>query len=266
MVKKALLIGINYKSTQFELFGCINDVNDMAKQLAVYGFTAPVILTDDTVVKPTRKNIEDAINNLVTGTKSGDILVFHYSGHGSLVKDTNGDEVSGYDGAMIPLDYATGGIILDDQMRTILCEKVPAGVKLFGIMDCCHSGTSFDLRYLYNDSSRPIVPVRLNSPYLTNQWSLRQILAEYKKYAVTKGNVVMLSACMDQQQAADAYINGKGCGALTACLLDTLKVTAKPKWKNLLKDVHCRLILRGFPQIPQLSCGQNVFTEDQLFL
>jgi hypothetical protein len=266
MVKKALLIGINYKGTPFELFGCINDVNDMAKQLVSYGFTSPTILTDDTAIKPTRKNIEDAINALLTGTKSGDILVFHFSGHGALVKDNNGDEVSGFDGSLIPLDYATAGIILDDQMRTMLCDKVPAGVNLFGVMDCCHSGTSFDLRYLYNDMSRPLVPVKLNSPYLTNQWALRQMLAEYKKYTATKGNVVMLSACTDNQQAADAYINGKNSGALTACLVDTLKQTARPKWKNLLKDVHCRLILRGFPQVPQLSCGQNVYTENLLFL
>jgi hypothetical protein len=266
MVKKALLIGINYVGTPFELKGCINDVNNMVVTLQKYGYTSVNIITDATPLKPTRKNIEAAISALVAGTKSGDTLVFHYSGHGALVKDKNGDEVSGYDGCMIPIDYTTGGVILDDQIRIMLCEKVPAGVQLFGVMDCCHSGTSFDLRYLYNDSSRPLTMLTKGQPYLTNQWSLRQMLAEYKKYSVTRGNVVMLSACMDNQYAADAYLNGANCGALTQCFLDTLKETPKPKWKNLLKDVHCRLVLRGFPQVPQLSCGQNMYTENVVFL
>ena len=56
--KKALLIGINYVGTQYQLNGCINDVSSMrAKLSADFGFTDISSLTDETDVKPTRDNI-----------------------------------------------------------------------------------------------------------------------------------------------------------------------------------------------------------------
>ena len=266
MVKRALLIGINYVGTNFALNGCINDVNNMEILLRTYGYTEFIKLTDETIIKPTYGAIMNGINDLIKGTKKGDTLVFHYSGHGSLLKDTNGDELTGYDSSIVPLDYVERGVILDDQLKQILCDKVPVGVNLFGLMDCCHSGSSFDLRYLYNDSSRPIKAIKRGDPFNTNDWSLRQMITDNKKCSLTGGNVIMMSGCTDIQESADAYMNGKYGGALTNCFIETLKVTNKPKWKMLLKDVKCRLILKGFPQNPQLSCGQNVFTENLIFI
>jgi hypothetical protein len=266
MVKRALLIGINYVGMDYALNGCVNDVKNMETLLRTYGYTEFIILTDETVIKPTYTAIINGINDLLKGVKKGDTLVCHYSGHGSLLKDTNGDELTGYDSCIVPLDYQTKGIILDDQIKTLLCDKVPAGVNLFGLMDCCHSGSSFDLRYLYTDSSRPIKPVNRASPYNTVDWSLRQMITDNKKCSVTEGNVVMMSGCTDFQESADAYINGRYGGALTNCFIETLKATIKPKWKVLLKDTKCRLLLRGFPQNPQLSCGQNIFTENLIFI
>jgi hypothetical protein len=266
MVKRALLIGINYVGTPFQLNGCINDVKNMELMLRRYGYTEFITLTDETPIKPTYMAIINAINDLLKDIKRGDSLVFHYSGHGALLKDTNGDELTGYDSSIVPLDYAQRGVIVDDQLRQILCDKVPPAVNLFGLMDCCHSGSSFDLRYLYTDYTRPIRAIKRGAAYNTNEWSLRQMITDNKKCSLTQGNVVMMSGCMDSQEAADAYMNGKYGGALTNCFIETLGATAKPKWKVLLKDVKCRLLLKGFPQNPQLSCGQNVLTENLLFI
>lgn len=77
----------------------------------------------------------------------GDSLFLHYSGHGSRVPDASGDETSGYDSTMCPVDYDINGQILDDDIFAIVAAKVPHGCELFALMDCCHSGTILDLPY-----------------------------------------------------------------------------------------------------------------------
>ena len=52
------------------------------------------------------------------------------------------DEPDGMDEVLVPLDFRTQGIILDDDINRILVHALPAGVKLHAIIDACHSGTS----------------------------------------------------------------------------------------------------------------------------
>ena len=48
------------------------------------------------------------------------------------------------------IDHQKTGIILDDELHAILVAPLPPGVRLFAIMDCCHSGTALDLPYIYS--------------------------------------------------------------------------------------------------------------------
>ena len=88
MNKAALLIGINYINTSHELYGCINDINNVKKILIrQYNFNEEniKIITDDSNDPPTREHIINGINWLVDKNKNGcNRLWFHYSGHGSL--------------------------------------------------------------------------------------------------------------------------------------------------------------------------------------
>ena len=77
---------------------------------------------------------------MIEGAKKGDVLVFYYSGHGSQVADVSGDELDGKDETICPHDYATAGMIKDDDFRSLL-TGLPAGVNLDVILDSCHSGT-----------------------------------------------------------------------------------------------------------------------------
>lgn len=95
--RKALLIGINYVGSKAELKGCWNDVANIRKFIMGSGFRAEdmVVLTDQTSNprgRPTRANMTAAMHWLVKGAKQGDSLFFHYSGHGSQAKATQGDE------------------------------------------------------------------------------------------------------------------------------------------------------------------------------
>lgn len=89
-----------------------------------------------------------AMHWLVLSCKPGDSLVFHFSGHGNNQTDLNGDEVDGFDETLLPVDHATSGVIVDDEINATIVRPLPYGVKLHAIIDACHSGTVMDLPYL----------------------------------------------------------------------------------------------------------------------
>ncbi|MEO0870185.1 MAG: caspase family protein, partial [Cyanobacteria bacterium J06642_11] len=93
--KLALLIGINeYNQPVNDLYGCVNDV-ELQRQLLIHRFgfnpTDIMTLTTDTPERlPTRENIIQAFKEFLIGqARPGDVVVFHYSGHGSLILDPN---------------------------------------------------------------------------------------------------------------------------------------------------------------------------------
>ena len=242
-LKRALIIGINYTGTQYELAGCINDANNMAAHIKRFfpSCKEQRIITDNTAIKPTRKAILDGIAWLTEGLKAGEHVMFHYSGHGGTVRDTNGDEVSGLDACIYPINGRTLETITDDELRAKLANKIPSGSKCFVILDACHSGTAVDLRCSWE------VPTELSLRY-----------EEDKRYEKTSGQVVFLSGCRDDQTSADTVnAESKPCGALTWALLETWKTYgAAIKMKYILWDVHTFLQTRGYSQKPQLSVGQ----------
>ena len=84
MIKKALLIGINYIDTEFQLNGCINDVKNVRNfltQNCKFSLDNIKLLSDEQVDasrKPTRLNMENGIKWLVSDNLPGDLLL-HYS-------------------------------------------------------------------------------------------------------------------------------------------------------------------------------------------
>ena len=158
--RKALLIGINYFGTKAELRGCINDVHNVQRflmQRAGYKAEDMVILTDDARDPrsiPTRQNITAAMHWLVSGARSGDALLVHYSGHGGQAPARDGDEADGMNETICPVDYQRAGMMEDDELHMILVRPLPIGCRLTGLFDSCHSGTILDLPYVYSTSGK----------------------------------------------------------------------------------------------------------------
>lgn len=150
---RALLIGINYVGTENELQGCHNDVMQMTRFFAAKGYNEAfmkLLLDDGKHEPPTLANIVNGMSWLVQDAKQGDTLLFHYSGHGTSIADQDGDEDDGLDEALVPMDYARAGLLRDDDIYKILIQRLPEGVKLVCICDCCHSGTIMDLPYIFS--------------------------------------------------------------------------------------------------------------------
>ena len=268
-MRKALLVGINYTGTPYRLFGCINDVVNMGSYLQkVRKYNSFIIMTDTTTIKPTRSNILAGFKALLQGAKSGDELWFHFSGHGSLVNDASRDEESGQDSCICPIDVARAGFISDDVIRSNLAALVPKGVRLYMVLDACHSGTGCDLRYKYDDAS--YLTSRLTTlpeKYVPNDWSLQQTNYEFKRYEKTAGEVFCISGCQDEQTSADAFLGGQASGVVTYLLLNCLNNNSEStyKWKHLLKDICCGEKVNRFTQRTALTSGNALNLEDTVF-
>lgn len=68
-------------------------------------------------------------------------LTVYYSGHGSQVRDTSGDEDDGYDEVMVFDD----DILVDDVLAKALRECANPTCKYLLLTDCCRSGTIWDI-------------------------------------------------------------------------------------------------------------------------
>jgi len=232
--KKALCIGINYTGTPYQLEGCNNDALDVQKQLLTYGFSANNIqvMTDNTIIKPTKTNILKAFTNLLSNAKQGDLVVFSSSSHGTQTQDKTKTELDGLDECIVSLDL---NIIYDYEFKNIIQKYLQPGVSLFALFDSCFSGSVLDLRYLYDTT--------------TEKYSINMNDSE------TYGNVIMISGCTDSQTSADAYI-GKPQGACTWAFLKTLNDNPKElSWLQLVKNMNSLLVKSDFTQTPELSCG-----------
>lgn len=247
---KGLFIGINYEGNpNAELKGCINDIQNaqiLLRQLYPKSNAIYRSLTDLTELKPTRQNILEAIQWLVADLKPGQNVYFHYSGHGIRILDNSGDEISGADSCICPYNNGKIEIITDDELRVALAEKIPAGSKCFAVIDACNSGTAMDLQYTWQCPTEN-----------------RLAFSQNRRYAITRGDVLFLSACRDEQYAMDT-VNTAGVpgGALTFALLTTWATWRfNMKVKHLLWNVRKYLKERGYGQVPQLSSGGAMSSE-----
>lgn len=245
--KSALLIGINYIGTQYELNGCIDDSNNVKSILANQGFTQITMLNDYTATKPTKAAILAAFKTMLVSANAGDLLFFYFSGHGSYTFDRSGDETDGRDEMIIGSDLQGA---FDDDFKSILSANMKDGVTIVGLFDSCYSGTMFDLKYNY-----------LNSENYDRY-------TENSRVSECPGNVLMISGCMDVQTSEETYIGGKNQGALTWSFIKAIgtKPPSAISWRQLLRSMRDALRTNGFSQIPQMSTDSFYDIDSKVFL
>ncbi|WP_264323771.1 caspase family protein [Romeriopsis navalis] len=185
--KLALLVGINrYPRKVGKLRGCLTDV-ELQWELLVnrYGFNPKDILVladrrlsflDYVPDQPTRENILSAYeSHLIRQADADTTAVFHFSGHGALVKDPNplpeliknvngvktvAKNPDGVTGSILPLDRLTGyADEVDDitgrtlyLLTALLAQKTP---NITTVLDSCHSGGGFRGNAMVRAVNRP---------------------------------------------------------------------------------------------------------------
>ena len=180
-VGRALLIGVNAYAELPPLRGARNDVERLrALLLTRYGFDERHVrvLTDEAA---TRAGILAALSRLVDEAGPNDAVYIHFSGHGSQVRDLDGDEDDGLDETICPQDARRPGVpdITDDELAALV-GRLEAGSAVI-VLDSCHSGTALrgdelglrarfvapdEREELYPRPSRRVVTLPLSERYL----------------------------------------------------------------------------------------------------
>jgi metacaspase-1 len=220
----SLHIGLNnvdqghYDESVAILKNCLNDANAMAELALSQGFSVLNVLLEDAGTKAAVKSaVADAAGQL----KAGDIFLFTYSGHGSQVIDQNEDELKNVrpDGRPDRHDETWclyDGMMVDDEVN-LMWQAFAPGVRVLVLLDCCHSETS--IRGVGERGAR-------KAPGLSRRLSLSATAKVQRKnrafYAAIQTemkavvarpivcSVEVISACEDDQEAADGAPNGNG--------------------------------------------------------
>ncbi|MEI2579844.1 caspase family protein [Scytonema sp. PRP1] len=239
--KLALLVGINnYPAGNGlnPLAGCVNDVM-LQKELLIHRFGFQKedihILTDETPQKPTRQNILTAFNEyLIKQAKPGDVVVFHFSGHGSRVVDPDRDTQDGLNSTFVPIDSplpagypVSGGTVQDIMGHTLFLLMYALKTEnVTVVLDSCHSGggTRGNFRVRSRDGGNQLKPSPIELEYqrqLLGQVGLSsQDFIQKRRKTVAKG--VVIAAAQRDQYAADVPFNGFSAGAFTFALTQYL--------------------------------------------
>lgn len=247
LLKKALLVGINYTSIPgLTLHGCINDVKNMKQNLITnYGYAESdiIVLSDDQTnpaFKPTAKNIIGYLLALINVSSKCSEIWFHYSGHGSQIKDANRDEASGYDSVIVPVDFQSVGVIVDDLILQIIknCQ-----CTMYMLFDSCNSGTVCDLQWSFEYANNNVFKKTQNNSIVVNG---KQIFS--------------FSGSKDTQTSADVYdpATGQYYGACTNAFLAVLKANNyNASIMKIYSDLCTFLSNRGYSQKPILSSSSS---------
>ena len=250
MSKKALCIGINdYPGTGNDLSGCVNDANDWAAELTQRGFTVTKAINQTA----TRAMMTQAIRGMILSAAKGDVLVITYSGHGTWVPDSSGDEPDGRDEGLCPWDIGSVGPLLDDDIRTMFNQR-PSGVRIVLLSDSCHSGTvtkgdDSDLdagaaraRFLPLEAWMPADELpRATSRPATLVGGLRRT-----------GSDLLLAGCQDSEYSWDTSFQSRPNGAFTYYALKTLREKKPTTYAAWLKAIRNYLPSNRLPQSPQI--------------
>ncbi len=213
------------------------------QQLAIKNkFNATTLLNE----QATRQAVSTAFIEASQTLIAGDTFLISYSGHGGqfpCAKYGIDDEADGKDDTWCLYDEQ----IIDDEFYA-LYTKFKSGVNIIVVSDSCHSGT-ITRGYGINKT----IVKNLQNSILRNHLS---IYKQRKKEARTNepllANVLLLAACMENEEAIDTGFNGVFTMALKIALQE------KPKtYTQLIKLVELQVQAAKYTQTPTLSFMGN---------
>lgn len=264
--KRAFMVGISHYDTaltgyQWNNINGVEDVNLLCPILKKQGYAVTALLDE----KATFDNIMRQISTFVGQTKRGDVVYLHFSAHGQPVEDLNGDEVDGWDEAIVPVDaykiykkgvYEGNRHLTDDLLNKQikkLREKIGPNGFLYVVIDACHAGTSSRA----NDES-----VRGTSIGFSRSNKVFKPSTDKKTHyrieaSARQCNVMFLEACRPDQLNTEIKVEGKRYGPLSYNIARTLSdFTLSTDADNFLKRIrNCVMTLGHWPN------NQNLVVE-----
>lgn len=136
-----------YAETFEPLPGCNSDARAMAELASCEGLLPSTLRGSEA----TGDAVLAALGSFAQELGSGGFLFVTFSGHGSVVPDGNRDEEDRYDETLVLHDRQ----LLDDELWATWAQ-FRTGVRIFVVIDSCHSGTA--VRRLESVADRSVEP------------------------------------------------------------------------------------------------------------
>jgi hypothetical protein len=268
---RAVLVGIDhYERPDIpSLRGCVNDVVLVRALLKEY-FAVPNdrirVVVDR---RATKANVLHRLRDMIGRSQPGEILVFYFSGHGSQIRDRDGDELTdSLDEVICPydMDWDKGTFIIDDDLDRIF-ETLPPDVLLEAFFDCCFwgagpRGLSFDGQTLRRDVRYLPPPVDIAARAEGEEGELAIHRLRDSELLVERH--VAWGAALEGQEAAEDYIDGRANGVFTywGCrfIAENIERVDRESYsrEQLLDDVRGYLHTLGYVQTPDLSAPSDL--------
>ncbi len=232
-MKRALLVGIgdypfNYvKNQTWSDLSSENDLQLVSQSLYKQGFLSSNIqsLVNQNV---TLELLRNAFFKLIDETQVGDVVVFHFSGHGQQVTDIpvgiieneflRQDENDGYDEALVLFDaplkmyngYKFEGHLIDDELNIYLSRlqsKVGKSGQVLVIIDACHSGTAtrgFSNETFRGSSEKCIFPLEKKLGH-TSEVINSDLDFQFGELNQNQGTLTVFTGCKSYQVNREYY-------------------------------------------------------------
>ena len=276
--KKALIVAVGEYPAQsgWNSLSSVNDATLMQNVLQIQGFNERdiKILINK---QATKSNILSELETLISKSGKNDVILFHFSGHGQQITDLNGDELDGFDEALIPYDalkqgsgkYKGENHLIDDELNEYLERlrlKVGPGGDVIFILDACHSGTATrgeteNSIFRGTHLKFELQPVQFNhsedrdKKFSEQSENINNDVSKFSPYAI-------ISASGQQELNKEVKdLNNKGYGSLTFAFGKILtKSGALLTYKALfdyLRNEMCILFEGKHQQTPQFEGETN---------
>lgn len=281
--KRALLIGISDYcradaapgdcSARGKYWWNLNSAPDVealkSSLMTKFGFQAGDIKVLTTKEETTHKNIVDTFKSfLIDQTNAGDIVYFHYSGHGGQVPDDKqngpnqivGDEIDGLDESLIPSDYKTqqdgSNNIRDDEIGELLArlkDKRPDSITM--TMDSCFSGSNTrGGEHLVRGSNWKGPAPKVDTSRAQEESSSGLLT----RGAAAQQGYVIISATSDKQLAGETDCRGKEMGLFTCALVTAFNDAGdNTTYRDVFEKVNDQVLKNARNQSPQLEGARD---------
>jgi hypothetical protein len=269
---RAVLVGVDeYARADIpSLRGCVNDVALVRQLLKQY---LGVPNEDIRVVvnrRATKQNILRRLFATIERAEPGDVVVFYFSGHGSQIRDRDGDELAdGLDELICPydMDWDRGTYLLDDDLDAIFAATPPE-IVLEAFFDCCFWGAG--PRELLSEP-RPQT-LRTDVRYLPPPFDIAaRAEGDERRIDVHKfvgcdcfgERNILWAASQEGQSAAEDFIDGRANGIFTYWGCQFIAEHIQTDWRSytrerLLDDLRAYLHSLGYAQTPELAAPSDL--------
>ena len=223
-MKRAIIVGLNYPGTEYELSGCVLDAKALEARMK-----AAKVHTEVYTESITPAELFGILADAAASQKKGDVFYFTFSGHGTQWFSNKSKEQDLQEEGICLWDRPNGIMVIrDDDLRKAL-QMIPGTVIV--IFDSCFSG----------GMDRNVVPPGMRKRFIPFSEDMELVATSLitgaaREALVPKDKLYYLQACAEDEVSYDLGENGLFTSVL--CVAYDKAAPAKRTIKNLIQSTQ----------------------------